>query len=186
LFLGAYSGRCVSHLSSSAAADASEEALRESLGQAALQSWKEFSGVMVAQFRMSLVGRAVYLHLVRHSRLAGKKRLHFSIVWLGRGALMSGAAARQSVRRLRVVAALRPVERSKAGKAVDVRLPEEILAGRGKRKNVELPRETDLEDVDFFEMYREGRLTAAEVNERLRALEELAARKLRLRELSSK
>ena len=80
--------------------------------------WKQFEDLLVPRLRLSLVDRAVYSHLLRHSRLEGKARLHFSILWLSRGTLMSTGSARGAVRRLAKIGALRLVERSKAGHVV--------------------------------------------------------------------
>jgi hypothetical protein len=41
--------------------------------------WKQFEDVMVPQLDLGLVDRAVYLHLVRHSRLEGQLQFRFSI-----------------------------------------------------------------------------------------------------------
>jgi 5-methylcytosine-specific restriction endonuclease McrA len=214
--------------------------------------WKQFEDVLVPRLRLSVVDRAVYSHLLRHSRLEGKPRLRFSIYWLARGACLSSATVRQAVRRLVARGVLRLVERSKAGHVVEVRLPEEIRGARPwritERDKARLPRPADLEETDFLQgralreaihareggvcfyclrrvparrrcidhvvprvrlgsngyrnlvsscgdcnsqkgdeqaenflrrLYREGRLTAEELMGRLRALEELAAGKLR-------
>jgi len=47
--------------------------------------WKQFEDVLVPRLNPGLVGRAVYSHLVRHSRLEGKLQLRFSIAWLTHG-----------------------------------------------------------------------------------------------------
>jgi hypothetical protein len=47
--------------------------------------WIQFEDHLVPQLRLNIVDRAVYSHLFRHSRLVGKRRLRFSIAWLGRG-----------------------------------------------------------------------------------------------------
>ena len=96
----------------------------------ALQAWKQLEDVVVPQLHLSVVDRAVYAHLVRHSRLEGKQRMHFSIAWLARGACVSTGAARPAVRRLVACGALRLVRRTKAGHVVEVRLPEEIRVVR--------------------------------------------------------
>lgn len=62
--------------------------------------WKQMADLLVPRLRLSFVDRGIYFHLVRHSRLEGKARLHFSIYWLARGTLLSGATAREAVRRL--------------------------------------------------------------------------------------
>ena len=80
--------------------------------------------------RLSAIDRTVYAHLLRHSRLEGKLRLHFSIPWLGRNIRLSMTPVRKAVRRLVTHGALRLVQRSKAGHVVEVRLPEEIPAAK--------------------------------------------------------
>jgi hypothetical protein len=216
--------------------------------------WKQLEDVVVPRLRLSVVDRAVYSHLLRHSRLEGQPRLRFSIAWLARGARLSAGPTRHAVRRLVKHGALRLVSRSNAGHTVEVRLPDEIRAAvnpggaRGKPARRAGAGDTRIEDTDFLEyketreaihareqgfcfyclrrveeeaktldhviprveggsnsyrnlvsccaecncyksekpaadflrgLYREGRLTAAELTERLRALEALAAGKLR-------
>jgi hypothetical protein len=215
------------------------------------QVWKEFEDSLVPRLRLSLLDRAVYSHLFRHSRLEGRLRIRFSIPWLARGIRASASPARQSVRRLIEHGALRLVERTKAGHVVEVRLPEEIRPARGEAIAVVAAngaRRVNLEETDFLQnhalrraiharehgrcfycmrrlharmrcldhviprvqmgrnsyrnlvsscvecnslkgermagdflrrLFREGKLTTAELKGRLRALEELAAGKLR-------
>jgi len=221
--------------------------------------WKEFEDLLVPRLELSVVDRAVYSHLLRHSRLEGKLRLRFSIPWLARGVRLSCGPVREAVRRLVENAVLRLVERSKAGHVAEVRLPEEIRGARhdarAARAGVDRGEEAgtkasvaDLEETDFLKtralrkaihareggrcfyclrqiggrmecldhvvpralagrnsyrnlvsccvecnsrkgekpagdclrwLYREGRLTSQELALQLRALEELAAGKLR-------
>ena len=217
--------------------------------------WKQLEDVVVPHLCLSVVDRAIYSHLLRHSRLEGKAQLRFSIGWLARGTRLSWGPTRRAVRRLVKQGVLRLVKRSNAGHTVEVRLPDEIAAalvagaGRGRaawrRAGAE---DRKLEETDFLEskerreaihareqglcfyclrrleeeaktldhvvplvkggsnsyrnlvsccaecnsykvekpagdflrgLYREGRLTAAELTKRLRALEELAAGRLR-------
>lgn len=88
--------------------------------------WKQLEDHLAPRLRLSVVDRAVYYHLLRHSRLEGKRRLRFSILWLARAIRLSAGPAREAVRRLVHQGALRLVERSKAGHLVEVRLPQEI------------------------------------------------------------
>jgi 5-methylcytosine-specific restriction endonuclease McrA len=110
---------------------------------------------VVPQLRLSLADRAVYSNLLRHSRLEGKVRLHFSILWLARRACLSAATVREAVRRLIAKGALRLVERSKAGHIVEVRLPEEIRAvrtnGNGTGNETRPAQVDSLEERDFLE-----------------------------------
>jgi len=119
----------------------------------AAQIWKQLEDLLVPRLRLSITDRAVYSHLLRHSRLEGRARLRFSIAWLARGARLSTNPARWAVRRLIAHGALRLVERSKAGHVVEVLLPDEIRASRlgriGRRASRPLPRGIDFE-VDFL------------------------------------
>jgi hypothetical protein len=94
--------------------------------------WKQFEDRVVPQLKLSAVDHAVYSHLLRHSRLEGKRRLHLSMNKLGRGTRLSAAGARNAVRRLVAKGALRLVERSKAGHVIEVLLPEEMRGVRTK------------------------------------------------------
>jgi 5-methylcytosine-specific restriction endonuclease McrA len=94
----------------------------------AAQIWKQMEDILVPRLRLSVLDRSVYSHLLRHSRLEGKLRLRFSIQWLARAVRVSGGPAREAVRRLLALGALRLVERTKAGHLVEVRLPGEIRA----------------------------------------------------------
>jgi hypothetical protein len=94
----------------------------------AAEVWKQMEDVLVPQLRLSILDRSVYSHLLRHSRLEGKLRLRFSIQWLARAIRVSGGPAREAVRRLAALGALRLIERTKIGHLVEVRLPGEISA----------------------------------------------------------
>ena len=119
------------------------------------QVWKQLEDLLVPRLRLSVIDRAVYSHLLRHSRLEGKLRLRFSIPWLARGARLSVTPTRQAVRRLLAHGALRLVQRSKAGHVVEVRLPEEIRAvcdpARLPHGQAPVPRAVTLEDTDFLQ-----------------------------------
>ncbi len=95
--------------------------------------WKQFEDLLVPRLRLSITDRAVYSHLLRHSRLEGKRRLRFSISWLARGARLCTNSARWALRRLIGHGVLRLLERSKAGHVVEVRLPDEIRATRHRK-----------------------------------------------------
>ena len=90
--------------------------------------WKQVEDQLAPRLRLSVIDRTVYSHLLRHSRLEGKLRLRFSILWLGRNIRLSTGPVREAVRRLVAQGAMRLVQRSKTGHVVEVRLPEEIRA----------------------------------------------------------
>jgi HNH endonuclease len=92
--------------------------------------WKQLEDVVAPRLRLSVVERAVYYHLLRHSRLEGKVRYHFSIASLSRSFDLSLGPVRTAVRRLVAQRAMRLIRRSKAGHVVEVRVPEEIRAAR--------------------------------------------------------
>ena len=86
--------------------------------------WTQLEDLLVP--RLSVIDRAIYSHLLRHSRLEGKLCLRFSIRWLARHIRLSAGPVRGAVRRLVAQGALRLVQRSKTGHVVEVRPPEEI------------------------------------------------------------
>jgi 5-methylcytosine-specific restriction endonuclease McrA len=92
----------------------------------AARVWKQLDDFLVPRLGMTTIDRAVYSHLLRHTRLEGKPRLRFSMAWLARGVRISEGAARPSIRRLLDRGALRLRARSKAGHIVEVFLPDEI------------------------------------------------------------
>src|SRR5215470_1022510 len=119
----------------------------------AVQVWKEFEDVLAPRLRLSLIERTVYSHLLRHSRLEGKARLRFSILWLAPNIGVSDAPARGAVRRLIEKRVLRLVDRSNLGHVVEVRLPNEIRGARAQtdaRGAVKLPGGAGLDDKDFL------------------------------------
>jgi hypothetical protein len=121
----------------------------------AVRVWKEFEDLLIPRLRLSVIERAVYSHLLRHSRLEGRQRLRFSIQWLARGAGLSEWAARKGVRQLMAKGALRLTERSKRGHVVEVRLPGEVRAVRARKIEAgqaeRLFGAANLEEADFLE-----------------------------------
>jgi len=112
----------------------------------AAKIWKQFEDELVPRLQMSLTERAVYSHLVRHSRLEGRARFRFSISWLARGTRLSVTPVRSALRRLAGNGVLRIVERTKNGHVVDVLLPDEV---RIVRAAPAVPAGFDLERADF-------------------------------------
>jgi hypothetical protein len=119
----------------------------------AAQVWKEFEDKMVPKLRLSVIDRAVYSHLLRHSRLEGKPRIRFALVWLGQGTRLCSGTARKALRRLFHTGALRLIECNKNGHSVQVRLPEEIHALRVSKSDArsQMEREISLEERDFMQ-----------------------------------
>ena len=122
------------------------------------QLWIQFEDFLLPRLRLSITDRAVYAHLVRHSRLEGQLQLRFSMPWLARGIGISTGPVRESVRRLVVLGALRLIRRNKAGHVIRVLLPDEI---RGFRPGLPAvagaipvrassPQSPNLEELDFL------------------------------------
>jgi 5-methylcytosine-specific restriction endonuclease McrA len=117
--------------------------------------WKLVEDVVVPRLRLGVIDHIVYMHLLRHSRLEGKRRLHFSIPWLAQNINLSTCPTRDAVRRLAACGVLRLVERSKQGHVAEVRLPEEVRGVRVQARAAARAREaarvdrSDIEQVDF-------------------------------------
>jgi hypothetical protein len=99
----------------------------------AMQVWKQMEDSLVPRLRLTVLDRSVYSQLLRHSRLEGKRRLRFSILWLARGIRLTDKPARDAVRRLIAAGALRLIRRNTSGHLVEVLLPEEICFPRAGR-----------------------------------------------------
>src|SRR5258707_13656205 len=92
----------------------------------AVHVWKQLEDLAVPRLHLSVFDRAVYSHLLRHSRLEGRPELRFSIQWLARGACGSGWTVGQAVRRLVAKGALGLAERGRAGHVGREHCPEGI------------------------------------------------------------
>src|SRR5260370_13118632 len=119
--------------------------------------WKHIEDFLVPRLRLSITDRAVYSHLLRHSRLEGKVRLRFSIPWLARGVGLCANSTRWAVRRLVSRGVLRLIQCSKAGHVLEVLLPDEICTaspdrpgGFGGHLPPRLPRSISSDDVGFL------------------------------------
>ena len=66
----------------------------------AVQVCKEFEDLLAPRLKLSALERAVYSHLLRHSRFEGQLRLRSSIVWLANNMGVTSRRAREAVRRL--------------------------------------------------------------------------------------
>ena len=115
--------------------------------------WKQLEDDLVPRLGLSLTERVVYAHLVRHSRLEGKRQLRFGIVWLARSARLSDATVRHVVRSLSAKGALRLTERTRAGHVAEIRLPDEIHAAGGTVATgpARRARAATLEEMDFLQ-----------------------------------
>jgi hypothetical protein len=95
--------------------------------------WMQFEDILAPRLGLTVKDRAVYSYLLRHSLVVGKLRLQFAVMYLARTLGLSVGLARQSVRRLDELGALRVLERNKTGHLVEMRLPEKIRAIRPGR-----------------------------------------------------
>ena len=115
---------------------------------------KQFEDALAPRLRLSTTDRAVYYHLLRHSRLEGKTRLHFSNIWLARNLGLTVETVRASLRRLIEHRAVCLVQRSKAGHVADIRLPREVPGARRNwvqtRAAVPCAHGGKLEEIDFL------------------------------------
>lgn len=111
--------------------------------------WMEVEDKLIPRLRVSLLERAVYCHLVRHSRLVGQRRLRCSMSWLGRGVRVSACSARDASRSLAHKGAVKIVERSRTGHLIEVLLPGEIGACRSAEPVAAV---LNVETADFFEV----------------------------------
>jgi predicted transcriptional regulator len=122
--------------------------------------WKQLEDLLAPQLRLSVIDRTVYSHLLRHSRLEGKLRLRFSLMWLARNIRLSTGPVRRAVRRLVAHGVLRLVQRNKTGHLAEVRLPGEIRAltlhrvenrAAARKARPGAHAAVNIEDVDFLQ-----------------------------------
>ncbi|HET8922359.1 MAG TPA: HNH endonuclease signature motif containing protein [Candidatus Acidoferrum sp.] len=119
--------------------------------------WKQMEDYLAPQRNFSLADRAVYSHLLRHSRLEGRPQVRFSISWLARGVGLSPKCTRDTVRRLIGRGVLYLVERNyRAHHVVRVRLPLEVKgihAAKIPAHRVAPPPRViiNIEEADFLE-----------------------------------
>jgi HNH endonuclease len=119
--------------------------------------WKQYEDLLIPRLRLTVFERALYSHLLRHSRLEGKRQLRFTILSAARGTGLSTSTVRQGVRALAAKGALRLAERSKRGHLIEVRLPEEVRAVRtgrsmpGEAKRLASAANFNVEEADFLE-----------------------------------
>lgn len=120
-----------------------------------VEIWKQFEDLLIPRLGLTPIERAVYSHLLRHSRLEGQRKLRFSILWAARGSGLSMSTVRKGVRQLAAKGALRLTERSKRGHVIEVLLPEEIEAVRSGRSTAgklpHVPSAAELESTDFLQ-----------------------------------
>jgi 5-methylcytosine-specific restriction endonuclease McrA len=118
--------------------------------------WKQFEDLLIPGLRLSVIERALYSHLLRHSRLEEKPRVRFSIPGLIRVAGLSRWMIRKGLRRLLAKGALRLAQKGKWGHTIEVRLPDEVRAVRSGKIAARKPQprpsvaSLNLEEADFL------------------------------------
>src|SRR5260370_24506219 len=122
----------------------------------AVQVWKQMEDLLAPQLNFSVIDRAVYSHLFRHSRLERKLRFRFSMSWLARHIRLCEKTTRESVRRLIARGVLRLVERiCQAHHVVCVQLPQEVRAVRAAETAARRPARTSrgagFAETDFLQ-----------------------------------
>jgi HNH endonuclease len=123
--------------------------------------WKQVDDFVMPTLRLNAIDRAVYSHLLRHTRLEGRHRLRFTRAWLAKGMGFCGNTARSYLRRLVSRGAIRLIECNYEGNLVEVFLPDEIRARLPKSPHRPLlgklpkpspilrPAATTIDDLDF-------------------------------------
>jgi len=66
----------------------------------AAQVWKEFEDLLAPGLTFNVHDRAVYSFLIRQTYLEGKRKLQFSLGWMGHFPGSSKTGARNALRRL--------------------------------------------------------------------------------------
>jgi hypothetical protein len=111
------------------------------------QACRDVEDRLVPRLPLSLLERAIYYHLLRHSHLEGRGQFVISMARLGRTARVCSTAARFAVHCLAQKGALRVVAVSKLGHQLDLRPPHQILTAGGAPQ----PPAPDIEKLNFFE-----------------------------------
>jgi 5-methylcytosine-specific restriction endonuclease McrA len=120
----------------------------------AVEVCKELEDVLAPRLKLPVLDRAVYSHLLRHSRFEDKLRLRFSIFWLANNIGVTSRRVRQAVRRLVDNNVLRLIERSNIGHVVEIRLPQQVRAACANRTGADgrtaAPAGPTLDEMDFW------------------------------------
>ena len=110
-------------------------------------AWAAIEDELVPLAGLDVFERSLYYHLLRRTRLVGRREVLVGMDSLARQARMSGPTARDRLHRLEQKGCLRFLRQDHAGTRLEVLLPSEILPGmeaRAERGAV------DAETLDFF------------------------------------
>ncbi|HEX9759357.1 MAG TPA: HNH endonuclease signature motif containing protein [Candidatus Acidoferrales bacterium] len=104
-----------------------------SVGGRAVRGWvaREWAAIedwLIPALRLNTHERALYYHLVRHTRLEGRRRVRMSRRQAARASGLSTATARHYLRQLARKRCIRFAERSLRGTVLEVFLPGEVAA----------------------------------------------------------
>lgn len=99
---------------------------RRAAGIDVVRLWAEIEEQMVPNLRLKLFDRALYFHLVRVTRLKGKRMLVTSMPKLAADAALCKSVVKKGLWRLERHGAVRILYRNYHGHRVEVRLPQEI------------------------------------------------------------
>jgi len=97
----------------------------------AARLWVDFEDRLIPLLRLTTHERALYYHLVRRTRLVGRRLLRISRRRMARASGLSAPTARHYLRVLARKQCIRFVDRGPGGSLVSVLLPDEILAKLG-------------------------------------------------------
>ena len=118
------------------------------------QLYRDVEDHLVSHLRLTLGERAVYYHLLRHSRLEGQRLAQVSRRSLARGVGCTANTAQAYIQRLADKACIRILERSHAGHLLEVLTPEEITGSNASDG-------WDAENLDAADCFRNDRLRVA-------------------------
>lgn len=111
------------------------------------QLYRDVEDHLVPSLRLSMAERAVYYHLLRHSLVEGRRVVHVSKRSLGRGIGCSFMTVHRHVRVLEEKGCLRIRERGRAGHAIEVLSPDQIIS---RLSHGEAAAPVDLVAIDCF------------------------------------
>lgn len=108
---------------------------------------REAQDVLMPVLRFRSIERAVYYHLLRHTRLEGRRSVATTLHAVGRGAGLSYGSARHAIRALVDKGVVRATAITRKGHVIEVRLPNEIPGCREVKRR---PEAMNLEAANFF------------------------------------
>ncbi|HET9802060.1 MAG TPA: HNH endonuclease [Candidatus Acidoferrum sp.] len=120
------------------------------------QVWKDIEDSLAPGLNFNPHDRAVYSFLFRHTHLEGKRKLQFSLAWMGHHLGISRTGARNALRRLVTHGVVQLITRScHAQHIVRVNLPSEISAVQASKKAAarmaaSVGQTIDIEKSDFL------------------------------------